>query len=164
MTVDTDAGSITFTVPDYVGDGLISVTDNCTDPVTVYSQTPAPGTLLLDGTYTVTIDAEDEYGNTSTCSFQLTVDTILGLNENELNAAIVMYPNPANAFVNLRNNSAIALTEATIYDLSGKLVSKVDLSQMSGEQQIDVSSLASGVYMVNISSERATVVKRLIKK
>ncbi|PKP24211.1 MAG: hypothetical protein CVU03_13245, partial [Bacteroidetes bacterium HGW-Bacteroidetes-2] len=32
------------------------------------------------------------------------------------------------------------------------------------EQQIDVSSLASGVYMVNISSERATVVKRLIKK
>jgi len=164
MTVDTDAGSITYTVPDYVGDGLISVTDNCTDPVTVYSQTPAPGTLLLDGTYTVTIDAEDEYGNTSTCSFQLTVDTILGLDENELNAAIVMYPNPANAFVNLRNNSAIALTEATIYDINGKLVSKVDLSQMSGEQRIDVSSLASGVYMVNISSDTATVVKRLIKK
>jgi len=164
MTVDTDAGSITYTVPDYVGDGLISVTDNCTDPVTVYSQTPAPGTLLLDGVYTVTIDAEDEYGNASTCSFQLTVDTILGLDENELNAAIIMYPNPANAYVNLRNNSAIALTEATIYDINGKLVTKVDLSQMSGEQRIDVSSLASGVYMVNISSDTATVVKRLIKK
>jgi len=164
MTVDTDPDSITYTLPDYIGEGLVSVTDNCTDPVTIFSQSPAPGTLLLDGTYTITFTAEDEYGNESSCSFELTVETILGIDENQLSDAIVMYPNPASAFVNLRNNSTIALTDASIYDITGKLVSKFDLSQMSGEQRLDVSNLASGVYMVYINSETASVVKRLIKK
>jgi len=35
---------------------------------------------------------------------------------------------------------------------------------MGVEQRIDISGLASGVYMVNISSADATTVKRLIKK
>tara|TARA_R110000850_G_scaffold203228_1_gene329429 strand:- start:33576 stop:37487 length:3912 start_codon:yes stop_codon:yes gene_type:complete len=164
QTVDTDPDSITYTVPDYFGEGLASVTDNCTDPVTIISQDPAPGDLLLDGTYTVTLTAEDEYGNVSTCEFELTVETILGNDDNVLSDAIVMYPNPAEAYVSIKNNSQIGLTQATIYDINGKLVSQVDLSLMSGEQRIDVSGLSSGVYMVNIQSETASVVKRLIKK
>jgi len=75
-----------------------------------------------------------------------------------------MYPNPASSYVNIKNNSQIGLTQATIYDINGKLVSQFDLSQMGGEQRLDVSNLASGVYMVNISSADATTVKRLIKK
>ncbi len=164
MTVDTDPGSITYTLPDYIGEGLVSVTDNCTDPVTIFSQSPAPGTLLLDGTYTITLTAEDEYGNESTCTFVLTVETELGIDENELGNAIIMYPNPANSYVDLRNTSNIALTQATIYDITGKLVSSYDLTRMVGEQRLDVSNLASGVYMVYINSETASVVKRLIKK
>lgn len=164
QTVDTDPDAITYTVPDYFGEGLATVTDNCTDPVTIISQDPAPGDLLLDGTYTVTLTAEDEYGNESTCEFELIVDTILGNDDNVLADAIVMYPNPAQAYVSIKNNSQIGLTQATIYDINGKLVSQVDLSLMSGEQRIDVSGLSSGVYMVNIQSETASVVKRLIKK
>ena len=164
QTVDTDPDSITYTLPDYFGEGLATATDNCTDPVTILSQDPAPGTLLLDGTYTVTLTAEDEYGNIGECSFELTVETILGVDDNALANAVVMYPNPAASYVNIKNNSQIGLTEATIYDINGKLVSKFDLSQMVGEQRLDVSGLASGVYMVNISSADATTVKRLIKK
>ncbi len=164
MTVDTDPDSITYTLPDYFATGLASVTDNCTDPVTIFGQSPAPGTLLLDGTYTITLFAEDEYGNESECTFELTVETILGNDDNVLTDAIIMYPNPANSYVNIRNNSQIGLTQASIYDINGKLVSKFDLSQMSNEQRLDVSNLASGVYMVYIQSETASVVKRLIKK
>ncbi|MCW5520739.1 T9SS type A sorting domain-containing protein [Aureitalea sp. L0-47] len=35
---------------------------------------------------------------------------------------------------------------------------------MGSELSIDVSALASGVYMVQINSEAATTVKRLIKE
>ncbi len=164
MTVDTDPDSITYTLPDYFAEGLATVTDNCTDPVTIFGQSPAPGTLLLDGTHTITLFAEDEYGNESECTFELTVETILGDDDNVLADAIIMYPNPAEAYVSIRNNSQIGLTEASIYDINGKLVSKFDLSQMSNEHRLDVSNLASGVYMVNIQSETANVVKRLIKK
>lgn len=164
MTVDTDPDSITYTLPDYFGEELATATDNCTEPVTILGQDPAPGTLLVDGTHTITLTAEDEYGNESVCSFELTVDTILGDDDNVLADAIMMYPNPAEAYVNISNNSQIGLTNATIYDINGKLVSKFDLTLMSGEQRLDVSGLASGVYMVSIESETASVVKRLVKK
>ena len=42
------------------------------------SQDPAAGTLLPDGVYTVTMTAEDEYGNIGTCTFELTVESVLG--------------------------------------------------------------------------------------
>ena len=51
-----------------------------------------------------------------------------------------------------------------IYDVNGKLVSQIDLHDMQQEKVIDVSALASGVYMVQITGEQSTVVKRLVKE
>jgi hypothetical protein len=145
-------------------DGEASATDNCTDPVVVTGQDPAAGTLLPDGVYTVTVWAEDEYGNYSECTFELTVESILGNIDNELNSAIAMYPNPANDLVTIANSSNIVLDTAVIYDVTGKLVSQIDLHNMQDEKVIDVSALASGVYMVQITGEQSTAVKRLIKE
>ncbi|PKA83687.1 putative secreted protein (Por secretion system target) [Ulvibacter sp. MAR_2010_11] len=164
QTVDPGAGNLFYEVPDYFGTGEASATDNCTDPVVILSQSPPAGTLLPDGVYPVTITAEDEYGNESTCVFTLTVETILGVDDNNLDVAIVMYPNPAQSQVTIANNSTIALDKAAIYDINGKLVMTIDLQTMQGEKVIDISRLASGVYMVQISSDQASVVKRLIKE
>ena len=51
-----------------------------------------------------------------------------------------------------------------IYDLKGKLVSQINLQDMQDERVIDVSSFATGVYMVHIKGEQSSVVKRMIKK
>ena len=48
--------------------------------------------------------------------------------------------------------------------MNGKVIRQIDLRTMQGEKAIDVSTLATGVYAVQITSENATVVKRLIKK
>ncbi|TXD71285.1 T9SS type A sorting domain-containing protein, partial [Aequorivita antarctica] len=50
------------------------------------------------------------------------------------------------------------------YDLNGRLVSQTDLRTMQGVKAVDVSSLASGVYMVQIIGDNASIVKRLIKE
>jgi hypothetical protein len=164
QTVDPGAGNLFYEVPDYFATGEASATDNCTDPVVILSQDPAAGTLLPDGVYPVTITAEDEYGNVSTCVFTLTIESILGVDDNNLDVAIVMYPNPANSQVTIANRSTIALDKAAIYDINGKLVMEINLQTMQGEKVIDISRLASGVYMVQVSSEQASVVKRLIKE
>ncbi|MRT18346.1 hypothetical protein F3C99_15580, partial [Vitellibacter sp. q18] len=52
QTVDPGAGSLFYIVPDYFANGEATAEDNCTDPVTVFTQDPAPGTPLPDGTYT----------------------------------------------------------------------------------------------------------------
>jgi subtilisin-like proprotein convertase family protein len=164
QTHDPGPGNLYWEVPDYWANGEASATDNCTDPVTVTSQDPAPGTLLPDGVYTVTMCAEDQYGNESCCTFELTIESILGLGDNELSNAIAMYPNPADNIVTIANSSNILLDTAMIYDVNGKLVSQIDLQDMQEEKVIDVSTLASGVYMVQITGEQSTVVKRLIKE
>jgi len=164
VTVDADENN-DYMIPDWIGDGTISITDNCTDPVVIFEQSPAPGTVVGPGSHTITVTAEDEYGNESSCSFELVVEEFMSTEDNLLASSVVMYPNPANEFVYLRNNNAqIALTEAIIYDITGKVITRVDLSQMGVEQRIDISGIATGVYLVSIKSVDAMTVKRLIKK
>ena len=164
QTVDPGAGNLFYILPDYFATGEAIADDNCTDPVTILSQDPAPGTPLPDGTYTITMTATDEYGNVSTCTFELTVETILGVDSNNLDAGLALYPNPADNVVNLVNKTNISLEKMMIYDINGKLVSQTDLRAMQGVKAVDVSSLASGVYMVQIIGDSASTVKRLIKE
>ena len=153
-----------YEVPDYFATGEATAVDNCTDPVVITTQNPAAGDLIGDGVYTVEITATDEYGNTSTCDFELTVESILGVDENALNNAISMYPNPAQSQVIIANSSNIALEKVMMYDVTGKLVNTVDLRGMQGEQVIDIDNLQSGMYMVQIQGEKASITKRLIKE
>ena len=164
QTIDPGPGNLFYEVPDYWADGDATATDNCTDPLTIFSQDPAAGTLLGDGVYTVSICSTDEYGNQGCCTFELTIESILGNADNDLNTAISMYPNPATDQVILANGSNILLDNAMIYDMNGKLINTINLQNMGSEMSIDVSALASGVYMVQINSEGATTVKRLIKE
>ena len=157
VMVDPDG---THTVGDYF-DGM-EVTDNCADEI-VLIQDPAPGTVLGVGVWDITLTATDDYGNSTTCTFELDL-TLLGTDDNELNNAISLYPNPANEQVTISNSSNIALETAMIYDLNGKLVSQINLQNMQTEKMIDVSAYATGVYMVYITGEQSSVVKRLIKE
>ena len=69
-----------------------------------------------------------------------------------------LYPNPTNSIFNVEiPNEVVKLV--TIFDLSGKKLLE------SNQQKIDVSSLASGIYMVNIETESGKIgVSKLIKK
>ena len=92
------------------------------------------------------------------------LEEVLGNKDNELINAITLYPNPAKEQVTLSNSSSIKLEAAMIYDLKGKLVSQINLQDMQDERVIDVSSFATGVYVVHIKGEQSSVVKRMIKK
>jgi len=164
MTVDPGPLNLFYELPDYWASGDITATDNCTDPVTIFGQDPAAGTLLPDGTYTITIFAEDEYGNIGECTFELTVESTFGVNDNQLENGIVLYPNPAKHTVNIMNATSIQLDKAAIYDINGRLIQNIDLSGMTTEQSVDVSNLASGVYMVQIIGGEGQTVKRLVKE
>ncbi len=154
----------TYTLGDYIADGIAAVTDNCTDPVTIFTQDPVAGTVLGYGIHNITFSAEDEYGNVSTCSFELNIQELLGNEDIELGNAITMYPNPADSKVTITNSSNITLETAMIYDVSGKLISKINLQDMQGEKVIDVSEYSSGVYLIRIIGDQASTVKQLIKK
>ncbi|NNM22883.1 MAG: T9SS type A sorting domain-containing protein [Flavobacteriaceae bacterium] len=165
QTVDPGVGNLFWEVEDYFALGLATAIDNCTDPVTILSQDPAPGTLLSDGVYTITMTAEDEYGNIGTCTFELTVESVLGVDENTIDiSTIIMYPNPARDVVNISNPQSIALEQAAIYDATGRLVQTYDLTDMGTEKALDISILSTATYLVVIQGADAYITKQLIKE
>ena len=86
----------------------------------------------------------------------------LGTNTNSLETAISIYPNPAKNQFTLRSD--VSLEKLTIYDIRGRMMRNIDLSEMANDKTIDISSLLPGVYMVQITGQKGTVVKNLVKQ
>ncbi len=151
-----------YTIEDYA----TGATDNCTaDSDLVIVQDPAAGTVVADGSATdVTITITDAAGNVTECEFVLTVDATLGLNDVALDSAISLYPNPTDGQITLRNGGLAQLTTVVISDINGRIVSTIDVSDMSGERQISLDNLAAGMYFARISTDNASTVKRIIRK
>ncbi len=164
ITVDPGSGNLFYQVPDYFALGEATAVDNCTYPLTILTQDPEPGSLLPDGVYTVTMMAEDEYRNLGTCTFELTVESVLGIydNNSEDFASIVIYPNPTDNEVYISNPKHINLSDVTLYDLMGRIVSKVDLTNMGTEFTFDVSSLTNAPYFLVIKGSQGIFIKEVI--
>jgi hypothetical protein len=64
----------------------------------------------------------------------------------------------------LSNPQNIQLKDVKVFDLTGRLVQNVDLSETLTETVIDVSSLQSASYMFVISTEKASITKQIIKE
>ncbi len=72
QTVGTSSANCTYALTDFTG--LASASDNCTVSGSLsFSQSPSVGTILTAGTHSITITVADENGNSSNCSFDLTV-------------------------------------------------------------------------------------------
>ena len=114
-------------------------------------QTDANGTLQL--TYTI---GEPIIGPVSAT---VTIDqgflaaassnTALGIEDEILNSAIRVYPNPVSENLAIDLNSITGTTTITIYDSTGKLQLKEKLSQ--NKNSLNLSRLANGLYLVRLS-------------
>src|SRR5690606_41771683 len=152
-------------LPDYFATGEATAADNCTDPVTIFTQNPVPGTALPNGVYTITLTAQDEYGNVSTCSFELTVESSLGVNDPSISlGSIQLYPNPAKDMIIFGNPQLIELQQATIYDLRGRLVQIINLEGMGAAKTINVQQLSAATYIIMIKGKTGQITKRMIKE
>ncbi|MFT4848075.1 MAG: hypothetical protein ACI83B_000600 [Sediminicola sp.] len=87
----------------------------------------------------------------------------LGVNDNVLEQTVKVYPNPARDFVTISNSADVTINSIEIYDMNGRLVNQIKVDS-TADQTVNVSELTTGMYFINITSDQATIVKRLIKK
>lgn len=95
-------------------------------------------------------------------STNILYDQNLSTNNLELvNPNIILYPNPSNDFITIKNLSNYALSHIVIRDLNGKIVysKKVNSKQIN----IDVSFLQKGAYFVDCIIEGTRKTLKLIK-
>ncbi len=85
----------------------------------------------------------------------------LGLEENPFFNAITLYPNPTKNTLQL-NTQDKTIDQVNIYTIAGSKVLQLDVDTIS--PTVDVSSLASGVYYVQLYSGKNVALKKFVKE
>jgi len=107
---------------------------------------------LGNGSYTITLVVTNACGS-DTMTYNTNVN--IGIIENALTNSLNVYPNPASYLVNISFN-AISGGDATIrlLDVQGREIIRNNANAAAGKfmHKIDVTGLASGIYMIEVQS------------
>ncbi len=123
-------------------------------------------TPTLDGVYYFGLRNNSPLNATASSTHALLIDKFevtqtLSVNE-FLNSKFSVSPNPANDFISVSNSDNILVSGISITDLNGRVVKQNSYSNVS-DIQVNVSDLASGMYMMNITSDKGSVTKKIVK-
>lgn len=89
--------------------------------------------------------------------------TLSAENAFEMNQ-IEVYPNPSNGLFNISNGTT-PITKIEVYDLTGKLILNQNILNSNNTlTSFDLSNAVEGVYFVKLSSDKNSIVKRILKK
>lgn len=90
-------------------------------------------------------------------------DTLLGVKSNQLSdTSFSVYPNPALNVINFSNTTNAVVSAIEMTDMNGRVVTSAKVNATEG--QISVSDLATGIYMMNITTDQGVVVKKIVKQ
>ena len=82
----------------------------------------------------------------------------LSVNDNIL-SQLSIYPNPSSDIITINTPSGVEIISINLYDVLGNVV----LNQTSNNQ-INISSLATGIYLLNINTTAGSIAKKIARK
>lgn len=174
VTSCTATASVTITVNPVPNTTLGAFQNVCTyNPAfTLTGGSPAGGTysgtgvsngiftpsVVGTGTTTITYSVTQN-GCTKSATSPITVGACLGLEEQEQDNLLIVYPNPVEGWMTIEGENLHKYQQIELRDAAGRLVAswKVGESKMS----LDLSGYASGQYTVKIAGAENQVVKKI---
>ncbi len=110
-------------------------------------------TPITSGTATLTLSFNS---NGKVLDHTMTISSSSLATDHVSKVDLQIYPKPATDFVSLKSTDKV--TNVEVYDLSGK---RIELPLLNN--QLDVRSLAKGVYVLKITTDKASYQKKLVK-
>ncbi len=95
--------------------------------------------------------------------YNCTAET-LAVSDLSLKNEMIVFPNPSNGFFTIKKTSSINLESAEVYDINGRVIQKVNLTNKGVETSIDLRNASSGIYFMKVRSNDSEAVFKLIKK
>lgn len=87
----------------------------------------------------------------------------VGISENQWANLVSIYPNPTSDIMEISINlTNLTVLNAAIYDMYGKVVNHISIHE--NLTQISVNHLSSGVYFLQINTDKGIITKKFIKK
>jgi uncharacterized protein (TIGR02145 family) len=74
---------------------------------------------------------------------------------------VIIYPNPSYGIIRIEYPFFLSITNVSIYDLSGKIIIRRNISK--GNNEINIESLPKGIYFLRITDSVRILQKKIIK-
>ncbi len=162
QSIDLLSGETVYTIS---GNEFDPVTDdNCavSSIINNFNNTASlNGSELPVGVTTIQWTVEDESGNTSVCSFDISVNQTTRVNLID-DIGIAVYPNPVSDVVNIELDENTGLETYSIYATNGKRIDTGVLKESM--TAINVSFLDPGIYLLKIVMNKKALNFKIIKE
>jgi len=86
------------------------------------------------------------------------INPLLGINNQLSTAWVTLFPNPAHERISISNNTTSTILGFTIFNSTGQKIKSVD----NRNNEIDVSNLNLGLYMIVLNFENKKVIQKII--
>jgi hypothetical protein len=87
----------------------------------------------------------------------------LGLNENNNNSGLILYPNPAHGVLNIALETGSSKGSYVVYNSIGQVMISGETA-FEKEVALDIASLSNGVYIIKLNIDGETSTKRFVKE
>jgi hypothetical protein len=87
--------------------------------------------------------------------------SVLGVND-FLSSKFSVYPNPANNEISFSNDANAVVSAVEMADLNGRVVKTANINATEGT--VSISDLATGIYMMTITTDQGVAVKKIVKQ
>ena len=152
---------VEYSLPDSTG--LTLITDSSAASFNIINNTLSNWNTqsLSVGNYLVWVTIYVDGDTAISCRREIFLDNNTGVNEEKDSRNISIYPNPATKQLTIQ--SASKIKSIKIYDLFGRLI-KIVFSNNTLSQTINIENLTSGLYIVNVTSEKGNSKLKFIKE
>jgi len=96
--------------------------------------------------------------------WKLPLSEIVGINENQTNQNLYLFPNPAtnSLTLNLSQLKNLQNTTVSIYDIQGKLLLQQKI--MLQQTELNISQFAKGICIVKVNNDKETMQSKFVKE
>ena len=101
--------------------------------------------------------------STNTIYYLIEYSTVLSIQDIELKSNISVYPNPFTNFIMIDNGNSIVFERVTLINLLSQEVIEVNPDEIINNE-INVSSLDNGIYLLNMYFENGEVISQKVVK
>lgn len=157
-TTFTASAVVNYTAPMYAS--------NCSNSTVTRIAGLGSGAAFPVGVTTETYVVEDGAGATDTCSFTITVAQVTGIENTNAGSSVIIMPVPtADRITVSYQNRAAESIKLKLLNSTGQVLLQDEPSQFEGKynKTFDLSSHPAGTYLIEITTNKETIIKKVIK-